>query len=316
MISQAKRNQNEFIKYLCMMKNWLINAFGFSKREYNGLLYLVIIIIIVTLTPYLYQYYLNTKSVQNDNEKLALQKLVLVDRYNKKTFNNTRDEIESSTAKRPVHYFEFNPNTITEKEWQQFGLSYKQAMSIVNYIKRGGKFYKAEDLKKMYTISLEKYEALLPYVSIPKTDQLDKKSAFVYTKKEPVIIEINAADTLELDKIKGVGPAFARRIVKYRGRLGGFHTKEQLFEVFGVDTPKFNEIKNQIKIDMEGIVKLNINTVEFDELKRHPYLTFKQMNAIIQYRKQHGPYKSIADLSKVLILKPETIQKIAPYLSF
>ena len=298
-----------------MMKNWLINNFGFSKREYNGLLYLVIIIIVVTFIPYIYQYYLSNNS-SSSNDKLALEKLVLVDRYNKKRFSDTRNEIESSTAKRPVHYFEFNPNTITEKEWQQFDLSYKQAMSIVNYVKKGGKFYKPEDLKKMYTISPEKYEALLPYVSIPKMEHSENKPTFTYTKKEAVIVAINTADTLELDKIKGVGPAFARRIVKYRERLGGFYSKEQLFEVFGVDTPKYNEIKDQIKIDAEGIVKLNINTVEFDDLKRHPYLTFKQMNAIIQYRKQHGPYKSIADLSKVLILKPETIQKIAPYLSF
>lgn len=298
-----------------MMKNWLINNFGFSKREYNGLLYLVIIIIVVTFIPYIYQYYLSRNS-SGTNDKLALEKLVLVDRHNKKRFSDTRSEIESSTAKRPVHYFEFNPNTITEKEWQQFGLSYKQAMSIVNYVRKGGKFYKPEDLKKMYTISPEKYEALLPYVSIPKMDQFDNKPTSTYTKKEAVVVAINTADTLELDKIKGVGPAFARRIVKYRERLGGFYSKEQLFEVFGVDTPKYNEIKDQIKIDAEGIVKFNINTVEFDDLKRHPYLTFKQMNAIIQYRKQHGPYKNIADLSKVLILKPETIQKIAPYLNF
>ncbi|MFN0257527.1 ComEA family DNA-binding protein [Pedobacter ureilyticus] len=298
-----------------MMKNWLINNFGFSKREYNGLLYLVIIIIVVTFIPYIYQYYLSRNS-SGTNDKLALEKLVLVDRHNKKRFSDTRSEIESSTAKRPVHYFEFNPNTITEKEWQQFGLSYKQAMSIVNYVRKGGKFYKPEDLKKMYTISPEKYEALLPYVSIPKMDQFDNKPTSTYTKKEAVVVAINTADTLELDKIKGVGPAFARRIVKYRERLGGFYSKEQLFEVFGVDTPKYNEIKDQIKIDAEGIVKFNINTVEFDDLKRHPYLTFKQMNAIIQYRKQHGPYKNMADLSKVLILKPETIQKIAPYLNF
>lgn len=297
------------------MKNWLMNSFGFSKREYNGLLYLLLIILLVTISPYLYQYYLSRNSTLDAEEKLALQKLVLVERYTKKKYNSTRNEIENASSKPKPTYFRFNPNLITEKEWQQFGLSYKQAMSIVNYVKKGGKFYKPEDLKKMYTISPEKYEALLPYVSIPPTEK-SEKMPFTYTKKEPVMVSINTADTLELDKIKGVGAAFARRIVKYRERLGGFYNKEQLFEVFGVDTPKFIEIKDQVKIDIEGIKKIRINAVEFDDLKRHPYLTFKQMNAIIQYRKQHGYYKSIADLSKVLILKPETIQKIAPYLSF
>lgn len=298
------------------MKNWLINNFGFSKREYNGLLYLLLLILLVTFTPYIYQYYRYKNQISTPQEKLALQKLELVDRYHRKKYENTRNDIENSNLKQSVRYFPFDPNVITEKEWQQFGLSYKQAMSIVNYVKKGGKFYKPEDLKKIYTISPEKYEALLPYVSISKIEQPDKKPASTYTKKEPIIVDINAADTLELDKIKGVGAAFARRIVKYRGRLGGFYAKEQLFEVFGVDTPKFIEIKDQVKIDLDGIKKIDINKVEFDDLKRHPYLTFKQMNAIIQYRKQHGPYKSIADLNKVLILKPEVIQKIAPYLEF
>ena len=130
------------------------------------------------------------------------------------------------------------------------------------------------------------------------------------------VVEINAADTLELDKIKGVGPAFARRIVKYRERLGGFHSKEQLFEVYGVDTLKYNEIKDQIRINEEGIKKININTADFEALKNHPYLKYKQINAIIQYRKQHGMYSGIADLKKVLILSPQTIEQLTPYLQF
>ena len=298
------------------MKNWLINAFGFSKRQYNGLLYLVILIIIVTAAPYLYSFFNKKDTVKSKTETLALQKLELVDRYEKKRYKDARNEIEEVESKRKIQYFEFNPNLITEKEWQQFGLSHKQAKSIVNYVKKGGKFYKPEDLKKMYTISPKKYEELLPYVSIPKVETFEKKAYSPYVKKEPVVIEINRADTLELDKIRGVGPAFARRIVKYRERLGGFYNKEQLFEVFGVDTPKFNEIKDQISIDLGSISKININTAEFDDLKRHPYLSFKQMNAIVNYRKQHGSYKSIDDLAKVLILKPETIQKIALYLDF
>ncbi len=300
-----------------MMKNWLTNTYGFSKREYNGLLFLSLLVFLATVAPYGYTYYINrVPPVVNETEKLALQKLELADRYERKKYTDARDEIERSATKAPAHYQVFDPNLITEKEWQQFGLSYKQAMSIVNYVKKGGKFYKPEDLKKMYTISLEKYEALLPYVNIPQHNQFEKKPTFTYTKKEPVIIDINTADTLELDKIKGVGSAFARRIVKYRERLGGFFEKEQLFEVFGVDTPKFNEIRDQIKIDAAAVQKIDINTVEFEGLKRHPYLKFKEMNAIIQYRKQHGSYKSIADLNKILILKPETIQRIAPYLDF
>lgn len=298
------------------MKNWLINHYGFSKRSLNGLLVLLLLIVVTTFAPIIYRYYFLKPPSIDANEMQALQRLELVDRYAKRNYKNTRSEIEDVASRPLLHYQTFDPNVIDEKMWQQFGLSYKQAMSIVNYVKKGGRFYKPEDLKKMYTISPEKYEALLPYVSIASSKPFEKKTITPYPKKEPVMVEINTADTLELDKIKGIGIAFAKRIVKYRERLGGFHNKEQLFEVFGIDTAKFNEIKDQIKIETDAIRKLNINTAEFEDLKRHPYLSFKQMNAIIQYRKQHGPYKSIADLNKVLILKPETIQRIEPYLSF
>jgi competence protein ComEA len=298
------------------MKNRLIEAFNFSKREYNGMLALVILMVAVSLAPYVYECFLaSSNSTPIGSEKAALQQLALVDRYRQKSFRNYT-MVHKGMAKPAAHYFKFNPNLITEKEWQQFGLSYKQAISIVNYVKKGGKFRKADDLKKMYTISPEKYEVLLPYVVIPQSDDFTSKERFVPAKKELTIVDLNTADTLELDKIKGVGPAFARRIVNYRHRLGGFYRKEQLLEVFGVDTPKFLEIKDQVKINVAALRQININTAEFADLKQHPYLSFKQMNAIINYRKQHGPYHSIADLNKVLILKPETVQKLAPYLTF
>ena len=298
------------------MKKWLTEAFGFSKREYNGLLYLLFLAVLITAAPYLHAYYQSLHNAESKQEMLALQKLVLVDRYQKRNYGDSKYARKNYGSAKKVIYHAFDPNLIDEKEWQTFGLSYKQAMSIVNYVKKGGKFYKPEDLKKMYTISPEKYEALLPFVTIAQpTNNFGKKPEFVYVKKEAVVVEINAADTLELDRIRGIGSSFARRIVNYRERLGGFHSKEQLFEVFGVDSAKFNEIKDQIRIDLTAIKKLNINTSEFDDFKKHPYLKYKEMNAIIQYRKQHGAYKSIADLNKVFILTPQTIQKIAPYLS-
>ena len=104
------------------------------------------------------------------------------------------------------------------------------------------------------------------------------------------IIELNTADTAKLAELNGIGPAFARRIVNYRERLGGFHDKEQLKEVFGLDSEKYAGLQLQVTVDASSIRKIQINKVTFDRLKRFPYLTFKQMNAIIQFREQHGEY--------------------------
>ena len=166
------------------------------------------------------------------------------------------------------------------------------------------------------------YNTLVPFITITDDDLNDnelQQKAYappVSDKKVPVIVEVNAADTTELDKIKGIGITFAGRIIKYRERIGGFHKKEQLMEVFGIDILKYNEIKDQVLIDASLVKKININTASFEDFKNHPYIRYKQVNALIQYRKQHGNYGNIADLNKVLVLNQETIDRLAAYLEF
>jgi len=302
------------------MRNWLNNYFGFTKREYNGLLALMVFLLVISVLPYVYTtFWIKPAQVSNE-EQAAIQKLILVNQQEPNYYAKMRNQVEDSEANPITTLFKFDPNVIDIEDWQKLGLSVKQAQSIVNYRNKGGKFYKPEDLKKMYTISSKKFEQLSPYITIENTNTKYVKQEYAkqapYVKKELVIVEINSADTLQLDEIKGVGAAFARRIAKYRDKLGGFYKKEQLLEVYGLDSIKFNEIKDQIKIDATNLKRININTAEFDDLKNHPYLKYKQINAIIQYRKQHGKYNDVADLKKVAILTPQIIQTIAPYLIF
>jgi competence protein ComEA len=302
------------------MKNWLNNYFGFTKREYNGLLVLMVILLLISVLPYVYSTFWVKQTLISNEEQVAIQKLILVNQQEPNYYAKMRNQVEDSEATPPTTLFKFDPNVIDVTDWQKLGLSVKQAQSIINYRNKGGKFYKPEDLKKMYTISSKKFEQLAPYIAIENTNTKYIKQEYAkqapYVKKELVIVEINSADTLQLDEIKGVGAAFARRIAKYRDKLGGFYKKEQLLEVFGLDSIKFNEIKDQIKIDVSNLKRININTAEFDDLKNHPYLKYKQINAIVQYRKQHGKYNDIADLKKVAILTPQIIQNLAPYLIF
>ncbi len=275
------------------------------------------LIIIAIVTPYIYQLFFLKTEGYTAFEKNAIQELNLVAIKEKDKNSSYRNEPEAATKS---YLFKFDPNLIYAEDWIKLGLSPKQAQSILNYRNKGGKFYKVEDLKKMYAISPKMFERLAPYVEVADNTApgFEKKNKLqkILAKKELTIIEVNGADTLKLDEIKGVGAAFARRIVKYRDRLGGFYKKEQLMEVYGVDSMKFEEIKAQIVIDASAIKKININTADFETLKTHPYLKYKQINAIINYRKQHGNYSGIADLKKVLILSPQTIEQLTPYLQF
>jgi len=139
---------------------------------------------------------------------------------------------------------------------------------------------------------------------------------YVSNKVAPgVIIEINSADSAKLTQIRGIGPAFAQRIIEYRTRLGGFLNKEQLKEVYGIDTAKYAQLKNEVSVTPR-VTKIKINEVDFEGLRKFPYFTNKQTNAVIQYRKQHGDYHSIADMKNIMILDDDILRKIEPYINF
>jgi competence ComEA-like helix-hairpin-helix protein len=163
----------------------------------------------------------------------------------------------------------------------------------------------------MYSISPAAYKRLEPYINLPIGPAYHTNKA-----KLGEVIEINTADSARLTMIRGIGPAFARRIIHYRERVGGFCSKEQLKEVYGIDEEKYNQIKQGVAVDRKHIIKVNINTATFNELRRFPYLSFKQMDAIIAYRDEHGNYNALTDLKNIAILNDGILRKIGPYLVF
>ncbi|HKG05534.1 MAG TPA: helix-hairpin-helix domain-containing protein [Pedobacter sp.] len=306
------------------MKKWLNIYFDLSKREFNGLLVLAALIITVTAFPYLYEVLVNDPG-RKASDLPVIKKLIremqaeeLKMKYPAQGSSFTRHE-----AARPAgELFAFDPNQISAAGWQRLGLSEKQAAVILNYRAKGGRFRIPADLQKMYTISPKLYLKLSPYVRIAPAQNVQRTENGPVSEKHPAqagnlkVIELNGSDSAALCEISGIGPVFASRIMRYRQRLGGFHKTAQLMEVYGLDSTKYAEIKDQVRVDDSRIKRIHINTAGFDELKNLPYLRYKQINALIQYRKQHGNYSNIADLNKVQILSPEIIARIEPYLIF
>ncbi len=292
----------------------LLNAyFDFSKGEFNGLIALIMLVVLIAITPDVYRFIM-PEPEDPVVEQLAIKRLEFGAKQPRR-FNDRRVTKENPKKERSYSLFPFDPNTINIDGWQRLGLSFKQSAAIIKYLEKGGRFRKTEDLQKMYTITPEIYKRISPYVKI-EDKHAGNINAKTFVLKEAKIIEINEADSAALIEIKGIGPAFANRIIKYRARIGGFYRKEQLLEVFGLDSIKYEEIRNQISVDDQKIKKININTARLEDFKGHPYIRYKQINAIVEYRKQHGNYSNIADLNKVAILNPETIGRLAPYLTF
>jgi DNA uptake protein ComE-like DNA-binding protein len=144
-----------------------------------------------------------------------------------------------------------------------------------------------------------------------------KAIAYATNKLKPgETVELNTADSAALTRVHGIGPSFARRIVLYRKKLGGFISKEQLKEVYGLDVEKYAGLSDEVKVDASRVSKISINTIDFEQLRHFPYLSYKQANAIIQYRAQHGNYNSSNDMRAIAILNDEILLKIAPYITF
>lgn len=128
-------------------------------------------------------------------------------------------------------------------------------------------------------------------------------------------IDINGSSAKSLTKIRGIGPVLSARIINYRNNLGGFISLNQLDEVYGLEIELLNDLKNKTSIgDSVAIRKLNINQLNTDSLKTHPYINWNLANAIVQYRNQHGDYESIEKIKSIHLVNEEIYLKIAPYL--
>lgn len=228
----------------------------------------------------------------------------------KVAFSDKKESVENEI---PFEPFSFDPNNLPKTEYKKLGLNEGQIRNIESYMAAGGKFLSKEDFKKIYSISAEDYEKLEAYILLPSKDSL-QKPAIIHRDFNLPMVEINSADTAELQNLKGIGASYAGRIIKYRDLLGGFYRKEQLLEVFGMDTARFAGFAAQVEINHSVIKKKNLNTVEFKELLKHPYLEYYLVKSIFDYKNKNGNYSSVDDLRKVNLIYKELYEKISPYL--
>ncbi|GAA4130814.1 hypothetical protein GCM10022216_00260 [Sphingobacterium kyonggiense] len=224
--------------------------------------------------------------------------------------------------KKEIAYFTFDPNSLDEAGWEALGLTNKQIKGILNYRSKGGRFRNKYDLAKMYSLSPQDVERLTPFVQI-KQEQINpyvpQENAYTTRRKESfrkVLINVNDADTNSWMEVRGIGPVFSKRIVKFRDALGGFHDINQLKEVYGIPEDILERIQQQIQLMPKSHKRILINQISIDSLAKHPYVRYKRARTIINYRVQHGNFKELADLKKILSLDEEFFIKIEPYLDF
>ncbi len=126
-------------------------------------------------------------------------------------------------------------------------------------------------------------------------------------------LDLNVATAEELQLVKGIGPKFSERIIKYRDLLGGFADTIQLKEVYGLPSETIFKLLQRFSIESE-VKSINLNQDSIKVLAKHPYISYDMARVIINYRKQHGDLDSVDDLKKIKAIDDSSFLRLKPYL--
>jgi len=307
-------------------KEFLRDYFVFTRKERIGLLIVILVIIGIWIFPKLSRPSAPQTIPPDTSWIHAAEKLM-----NLSDDSGDQPDTNDLAYMRPLsqlpleskgQLFDFDPNTLSTGGWKKLGIREKTISTIQNYLKKGGHFSEAEDLKKIYGVRPDDYVRLKPYIRItsPKTESpADKQSEFkketFATKPRLVVVDINTADTAAFIALPGIGSKLALRIVNFRDKLGGFYSVDQIAETYGLPDSAFLKIKPFLKVETSIVKKLNINTATKEEMKSHPYLKWNLANAIVEYRNQHGAFSSVEDLKRISLITSDVFDKVKFYLT-
>ena len=230
--------------------------------------------------------------------------------------------------------FYFDPNTADSTQLLRLGLQPWQVRNIYKYRAKGGIYRTPRDFAKLFGLTAKEFRELEPYIRISSdyapaaevyasadshtassasSDVSDADRTLRPRKlKEGETIPINSSDTAMLRRVPGIGSYFARNIVRYRERLGGFVSLSQLSEIDGLPP----DVAKYFDIDGTAVRKINVNKLSIDQLRRHPYINYYQAKAIAEYRRMHGPLKSLQQLSLLRDFPEEEILRLEPYVEY
>ena len=305
--------------------------FSFSKGERVAIITILAVILLLILACLFRpsRKSLSDASLHNLDSLLALRQAAIE--------LQQQQQAEKPQEVAELHPFPFNPNTITEEEWLQMGLTDRQVRNIMNYKAKGGKFYSKNDLGKLYTISEEEFAQLEPFIVLPEvargksvksssqagvstgsTTALGSTTATTAPseKKAIPIVDLNTVDSTTLVELPQIGPYTAVRIIEFREKLGGFIDKEQLRDVKGMDEARFAAIEPHINLGMVEIRKVDVNRADFKTLVHHPYLSYEQVKRIFNQREKRGMIKNWVQLEALLKEEGEVNPLLEQYVKY
>jgi competence protein ComEA len=298
--------------------SWLKDYFSFSKRERNAFIVVIVLIIGFIFLPDFFSAKKTPRPISEEIKKDLTESKAVPAKQNDGDDNSWQTPFPAEKEKNKVKLFIFDPNTLDEDGFTTLGVPGRTARTIINYRNKGGRFRKAEDLRKIYSLKKEDADRIIPYARVESVDAYttnyprNKKDTYSKRAYAVNVIDINTATAEEWKALPGIGDILSDRIVKFRERLGGFASIEQVAKTYGLRDSTFQFIKPYLKLANPAINKININTAYENELLECSAISPDIAKAIVIYRKQHGNFQSVEDLKKIVFITEEMFQKIAP----
>jgi competence protein ComEA len=290
------------------MEEWK-DLFAFNRNERRGIwLLLLLLMMTASVCTFLRHRKLPTS-------KVVIHRLLAEASQKTAAVASDAPEFSYDHSKSNVKnaLFAFDPNTITQEQWVQLGLSPKQASVIIRYTEKGGRFYSPDDLKRCFVINESFFSRVKPWIRIATPSQKQEKK--ITLPYRPRVIDLNLADTVALASLPGIGNVLARRIVNYRKSLGGYHSVMQLKEVFGMPEELIPGIETKLSVSPADVTKINLSVSSLEELQSHPYISKKMAYAIVELRKTKR-IDSADDLKKRMPTGIVVPDNLIPYLQF
>lgn len=224
---------------------------------------------------------------------------------------------------------EFDPNTVDSMTLIGFGLKDWKVRNFLHYRAAGKVFRSAEEMGKTYGWTEEDVEKVRGYVRVGK--EYEKKDVKKWEMREKMEeredrqtytsnkfrtltkVDVNTADTALLRRVPGIGGKISEAIVAYRKKLGGFYSVEQLRELKIVSPELLDWFEVSSSPDIQ---RLNINKASFQALNSHPYISYEQTKALLQYIRLYGKVKDEQALLETGLFTKEEVERLKPYLAF
>lgn len=239
--------------------------------------------------------------------------------------HSQRGYYNDQPSRQPAELFPFDPNTVDSTQLLRLGLREWQVRNIYKYRRAGGVYRRPADFARLYGLTVGEYRRLKPYIRIGSDYQpaatLSEAQSLPQPRRDslryPVKLQptetigLNTADTALLRRVPGIGPYYAAEIVRYGKRLGGYASIDQLDEI-----DRFPQEAKQYLVIDGNVKKLAVNRLSLQELRRHPYINFYQAKAIVDYRRLHGPIRSLSDLGLSRDFPADAIRRLEPYMDY